>query len=96
MKFDISKFSLKEATSNENGKTSSPKTGGFYLLGIGGISFLVAMVGWVVGKAQAVEVMAYCFAILSLGTTLLGVKQIYKSKDIVEKPVEEVKKDDIG
>ena len=84
MKIDISKFSLPEALSNLNGKTSGTKLVGFITIVNANLAFLLSVIGafYGVGDSVAIAGISSSLIISSMGLFAYGKKN--GTKDTTE------------
>lgn len=84
---DIKKFSFGEMTSNNNGKTSATSTSGVYIIGIGGLCFLMGCIDKMF-FSKSIDIINQAVMFTTIGAALLGVKNVIgaKSKDTEATP----------
>ena len=76
---NIKKFSFAEMTSNNNGKTSVTSTAGAYIIFIGGLGFIAGCVDKMF-LGNTIDIINQSIMFVTIGTALLGVKNITGSK----------------
>ena len=76
---DIKKFSFGEMTSNNDGKTSATSTSGVYIIGIGGLCFLLGVIDTAFLKG-GIDIINQSIMFTTIGAALLGVKNIVRGK----------------
>jgi putative N-acetylmannosamine-6-phosphate epimerase len=78
---DISKFSLPEAISNPNGKTSGSKLAGLEIVTTGCVCLLMASIEIVAGGNDGIALAGIMAGVLTVGATLLGYSKSQDSND---------------
>ena len=77
---NIKKFSFAEMTSNNNGKTSVTSTAGAYIIGIGGVCFILGCVDKMF-MSNTADIINQSIMVITVGAALLGVKNITGGKN---------------
>lgn len=90
LKEQLGKFSLAEACSNSDGKTSGSGTAGLYVVFIGGIGFLSGIADRVWGT-KSNDVMMYSSGLITIGATLLGVRKANQKNSVMDEATTESK-----
>jgi len=80
-KTNIAKFSYGEAMSNSNGKTSGTKFAGDKLVNVGGLSFLICVVGALFKIPEMVTMATLAIGVITIGSGLLGYSKKHATKD---------------
>lgn len=88
-KTDISKFSLAEALSNSNGKTSGSKFAGFIGITVGSIGFLVAIGSSLFQSVDSVGLAGISAGVISSSFVLFGYSKNNATKDTTNSVVED-------
>lgn len=87
-KFQPSKFSFAEMTSNRNGKTSASGTMGSLLIAIGGLTFLLAVLGFLIAGFNVENILIQSIALCYAGAMLLGYRKGQETITSTGDPVE--------
>jgi hypothetical protein len=77
---NIHKFSFGEMTSSNSGKTSSTTTAGLYIVGIGGLCFLLGVIDKMFID-KSIDIISQSIAFTGIGATLLGVKNVMAARN---------------
>lgn len=92
MKFD-KKFSFHELTSNANGKTSASGVAGLFVILIGGLSFFIGALTYILSDPDATILTESVF-LTGIGASLLGVRKVQnRANPIKEETVQPVKEE---
>lgn len=81
MENGIDNFSWKQIFNNNDGKTSASGVAGLYLIGIGGLCFIVCMIAWLCKVSDSLLIMNNVLLLIAAGSSLLGIRKIFKDKD---------------
>ena len=88
---DVNKFSLAQATSNSDGKTSGSGTAGLYLVFIGGVIGTIASISALFKIPNVSEVLLFAATIVGTGAGLLGYRKSVDKTTIENQQVDPVK-----
>lgn len=86
---DINKFSLVQALSDSNGKTSGSKLAGFIGLIVGSISFLLSVVFSLFNNVDGVGLAGISAGVISSSFVLFGYSKKNATKDTTNSVVED-------
>lgn len=87
--FNPHKFSLAELTSNQNGKTSASGTMGAILVAIGGFTFLISTLCYLIFSIDIQDILLQSIALCYAGATLLGYRKGKEAQEAIEAPLVE-------
>jgi len=79
---NITKFSFQEMFNNDSGRTSITKFCGFYIIIIGGIAFVLGCIDKMF-LDKSVDILSESIIFTSIGASLIGIKNVAKSKNVV-------------
>ena len=80
MKYDIAKFSLAQATSNGNGKSSASGTAGLLICVVGSICFFFGVIDKLFVHSATTDILTQSVCFTGLGTALLAARK-WKNAD---------------
>jgi len=78
--FDKTKFNIAEIFNNKNGKSSGSGFLGIILGLIAGISFIIAMIGYIFHLPDTLNVMSNILTLAFTACALLGIRKIFSNK----------------